>query len=547
MGYVYQGTMVDLGSGRGWMNGPAAASQFRMDRALGHPQQITEAGRTWDQQNAHYQNYLRYGSPIALSPDAPSLHQMGNAKDTNERPGALHNDHGWYLTVYRWVNGVWTLVEPWHFEYFPERDNHIGEPTGSGEVPFPVELPDEEDDMLMLNAKVGGNTHKVALGVGILRHFLPTDPYEMIMRLSRSRDDWQDVSEADFNPLLRTYGIDLEGNVAYKVTASGEFQVLDPRTGQYKGGNVWTIENARFADHESETEPSLPDPTPEPEPEPPVVVYPAPITPAGGWPQGGYNSTSRPTAEIQRALIEAKFLPPKSDDGQYGPQTSEAAAKFQQTRWLYVDGVWGQASDGTAFPPAGSIHGIDYSFARPDPKMVAARGVRFVARYLWPAKYASKGLTRKEYDALKAQGLEVVFIYEEDGKELAGGWEAGVGVANKAQTEYLALGFPDVKNAPPIYFNVDYDAPTSAMPAILQALQGAASVIGKKRVGLYAGIGPIKAAFDADVITWGFQTYAWSNGKWDSRAQLQQWANGQWNDTVDFTRAMTKEYGQNGI
>lgn len=133
MGYVYRGTMTDLGYGRGWMNDPAAASQRRMDRALGHPQQITEAGRTWDQQNAHYQNYLRNGYPIALSPDAPSLHQMGNAKDTDERPVALHNDHGWYHTVYRWVNGVWTLVEPWHFEYFPERDNHRNEPAGGEE------------------------------------------------------------------------------------------------------------------------------------------------------------------------------------------------------------------------------------------------------------------------------------------------------------------------------------------------------------------------------------------------------------------------------
>lgn len=45
----------------------------------------------------------------------------------------------------------------------------------------------------------------------------------------------------------------------------------------------------------------------------------------------------------------------------------------------------------------------------------------------------------------------------------------------------------------------------------------------------------------------GFQTYAWSNGQWDTRAQLQQWANGQWGDTVDFTRAVKPEYGQTPV
>lgn len=196
------------------------------------------------------------------------------------------------------------------------------------------------------------------------------------------------------------------------------------------------------------------------------------------------------------------------------------------------------------FAPAGSVHGVDYSFARPDPKMLASRGVKFAGRYLWPSRFNSKGITRTEFDALTAAGIDVFFIYEEDGKELAGGWDAGVGVANKAQEEYLALGFPDVKTAPPIYFNVDYDAPASAMPAILDALRGVASVIGKNRTGLYAGIGPIKAAFDAGVITYGFQTYAWSGGRWDARAQLQQWSNGQWGGSVDFTRAVKADFGQ---
>lgn len=114
---------TDLGHGRGWLDKGAALSIARIDDQIGHPLQITEAGRTWAQQNAHWQTYLRDGSPIALSPDAPSIHQLGNAIDTDERNVPVLNDHGWFQTVYR--NGV--LVEPWHFEYDKTRDNHEGD------------------------------------------------------------------------------------------------------------------------------------------------------------------------------------------------------------------------------------------------------------------------------------------------------------------------------------------------------------------------------------------------------------------------------------
>jgi hypothetical protein len=129
MAFTYTGEQVDLGFGRGWLNRPAANSIRRIDRQIGHALQITEAGRTWVQQNEHYQRYLRYGSPIALNPDAPSVHQKGGAIDSNEaqRIVAVLEDHGWRRTVYRWVNGKWTLVEPWHFEYFEHLDNHRNE------------------------------------------------------------------------------------------------------------------------------------------------------------------------------------------------------------------------------------------------------------------------------------------------------------------------------------------------------------------------------------------------------------------------------------
>lgn len=152
MGYVFPGEMVDIGHGRGWMDRPAAESQWRIDAELGHPQQITEAGRfRWEQQ-AHYDNYLRYGSPIALHPDTPSIHQKGRAKDTNERLPDVRHRHGWRLTVYRYVNGVWTLIEPWHEEYFPELDLYLGQPASDGSTAFPTTPTNQEDEMLAIKS-----------------------------------------------------------------------------------------------------------------------------------------------------------------------------------------------------------------------------------------------------------------------------------------------------------------------------------------------------------------------------------------------------------
>lgn len=244
-------TKVDIGHGRGWLEAEAAASQARIDHALGHPQQITEAGRSWERQNAHWLTFQKYGTPIALHPNTPSVHQKGRAKDTDERDVALMNDHGWFQTVYRVVNGRRTLVEPWHFEYDPERDNHRNDPApaGGATVPTPkgatVPTPKEDDTMLMLRVHYKKGTHKVALGNKTFRHFIDADPHEKIMRVERSADDWQDIEASELPAFLRTHGCDLN---IYRSATGEVFEVLDPLTGKFGQGNVWTAENATRAE-----------------------------------------------------------------------------------------------------------------------------------------------------------------------------------------------------------------------------------------------------------------------------------------------------------
>lgn len=204
-------------------------------------------------------------------------------------------------------------------------------------------------------------------------------------------------------------------------------------------------------------------------------------------------------------------------------------------------------TDGIAFPPAGSIHGIDYSFARPDPKMLAARGIRLAGRYIWNDKYqdgrTNKGINRAEYDALKAEGIDPFFFYETSAEDYIKGFDTGVRHATDAGSLVNRFGLPEL----PIHFNVDHDTPASEIPAILDGLSGANSIVGVARTWLYGKYDVVKAAFDAGVIGGACQTYAWSNGKWDSRANTQQWSNGQWGDSVDFTRAMKPEFGQNPV
>jgi len=119
--------ITQLDGGRGWLDSPAAASLARVDAEIGHLLDINEAGRFFDQQNAHYQRYQRFlaggpWAPIALPPGS-SIHEFGRAIDTDEQITTVLNRHGWFHTVYR--NGV--LVEPWHYEYDYTRDQHITE------------------------------------------------------------------------------------------------------------------------------------------------------------------------------------------------------------------------------------------------------------------------------------------------------------------------------------------------------------------------------------------------------------------------------------
>lgn len=134
-----------------------------------------------------------------------------------------------------------------------------GAPAGGDAKPFPTELTrppvfEEDNTMLMLILKGGAKDHLVALSDGIFRHFLPSDPYQVIMQVSRSADDWQDLGISALPALLRTYGCDLNiwdfrdgRDLSRSVSGTDPnavFVVLDPLDGSVKPGNMWSAAGA---------------------------------------------------------------------------------------------------------------------------------------------------------------------------------------------------------------------------------------------------------------------------------------------------------------
>jgi hypothetical protein len=186
--------------------------------------------------------------------------------------------------------------------------------------------------------------------------------------------------------------------------------------------------------------------------------------------------------------------------------------------------------------------GIDYSWGRPSPAAIKAAGYTFVCRYLsWDT--TGKNLTKAEAQALSTVGIDVTCNWEYATKEALSGYSQGVRNAQEAQRQAIACGMPAHR---PIYFSVDFDATPSQQGAINSYLDGIASVIGRDRCGAYGGYYVIKRLFDASKIRWGWQTYAWSGGQWDRRAQLRQVQNDiqVGGADCDADEALAEDFGQ---
>src|SRR5258707_819902 len=208
--------------------------------------------------------------------------------------------------------------------------------------------------------------------------------------------------------------------------------------------------------------------------------------------------------------------------------------------------------------------GLDYSGGMPAIADMKAARVAFVCRYVGYfsgynlnaiATPQGKCLTPGEAKTLLASGMSPVSNYEwyatrpiDDG--FGNRWStdqaynAGVWDAQTGNTIHRACGGPA---SAALYFSGDWDFNTSSDgPLVAAYFKGAASAIGLARIGAYGGYWLIKYLFDNGLITYGWQTYAWSGGQWDPRAHIQQYSNGviMSGQSVDYDRSIKSDYGQ---
>ena len=162
--------------------------------------------------------------------------------------------------------------------------------------------------------------------------------------------------------------------------------------------------------------------------------------------------------------------------------------------------------------------GVDYSWARPSPRGLRAEGYTFAVRYFSDST-TGKNLTDAEATELLAAGIDIVANWENGASDALAGRARGVSDAEAAARQAAAVGMPADR---PIFFAVDFDASADQQAAISDYFDGVASVLGLARTGAYGGFSPIKQLFDAGKIAYGWQTYAWSAGRWEPRAQLRQ-------------------------
>lgn len=176
------------------------------------------------------------------------------------------------------------------------------------------------------------------------------------------------------------------------------------------------------------------------------------------------------------------------------------------------------------------LNGIDFAVGNGvTTDQILGGGNSFVCRYL--SNHLQLGGVDKDISAFelanyKAAGIAVVFVWETDGTmpDFATGQSDALAANLELATLGASIGDVTVSRAP-IFFAAD----AQTVADLNGYLAGVNSVIGTSRTGIYGGLANVTAAFDAGLVAYGWQTYAWSGGQWDDRALIRQVKNG-----VDF-------------
>lgn len=168
------------------------------------------------------------------------------------------------------------------------------------------------------------------------------------------------------------------------------------------------------------------------------------------------------------------------------------------------------------------VEGIDAAWSRPTPAQLVAIGKTFIIGYV--SHDPAKNLTPAECVAYLDAGIAVGLVWETVSDRALDGRAAGAADGTMARRQARVLGFPDDR---PIFAAVDFDASGGQLAGPVRAyLTGFASAVGGTGVaGVYGGLDTVRYALNTQLVGWGWQTYAWSHGVWDARAQIRQYRN----------------------
>jgi hypothetical protein len=203
--------------------------------------------------------------------------------------------------------------------------------------------------------------------------------------------------------------------------------------------------------------------------------------------------------------------------------------------------------------------GVDYSFAHPPVAALKAAGMTFVGRYVSSQAENDtngKNLLPDEQKVLHAGGLKIILFAEEGATRMTAGHDAGVTDAGHFKAVTDALGMDGAV----MFCSSDFDAAPGQQDALNAYLDGASSVLGRDRIGIYAGYHVVRRALDAGKARYACQTLAWSgpphrasdphnfwdgDTNWDTRAQVRQHLEIKVGGaSADFDRAFDTDYGQ---
>ena len=179
--------------------------------------------------------------------------------------------------------------------------------------------------------------------------------------------------------------------------------------------------------------------------------------------------------------------------------------------------------------------GVDFGWGGPSVATFRAHGWRLAASYL--SDDPSKNWHSAEVHELHDAGISTVDVWETSATLALDGYGACRSAAIAANREADALG----EHGVPIYLALDFDETTGQAPAVESCFRGWDSELGVARSGAYGSYYAIGRLFLARLIRYGWQTYAWSGGLWDRRAQLEQYLNG---SSVDYDRAIATDFGE---